>query len=95
MVVNFICGRSGCVHSDVRCLNTTMNEDPIERHKSRLSSRETDDGLTDIMGEASTEPNRCPNIRERAVRVQIWGELLDGTKPCAREALTFQSCQEM
>ena len=89
MVVNFICGRSGCVHSDVRCLNTTMNEEPIERHKSRLCSRETDDGLTDIMGEASTEPNRCPNGRERAVRVQSLGKPLDGTNQSARKALTI------
>ena len=32
--------------SDVRSLNTTIVEGPIERHKSRLASRETGDGLT-------------------------------------------------
>ena len=34
--------------SDVRSLNTTIVEGPIERHKSRLASGETGDGLTDI-----------------------------------------------
>ena len=32
--------------SDVRSLNTTIVGGPIERHKSRLASRETGDGLT-------------------------------------------------
>ena len=32
--------------SDVRSLNTTIAEGPIEKHKSRLASRETCDGLT-------------------------------------------------
>ena len=39
-------GHSGCVHSEGRSLNTTIVEGPIERHKSRLASRETGDGLT-------------------------------------------------
>ena len=37
---------SGYAHSDVRSLNTIIVEGPIERHKSRLASRETSDGLT-------------------------------------------------
>ena len=41
----YIC-RRGCAHSDVRSLNTTIVEGPIERLKSRLASRETGDGLT-------------------------------------------------
>ena len=41
-----ICGHSGCADSDVRSLNTTIVEGPIEHHKSRLVSRETGDGLT-------------------------------------------------
>ena len=67
----FIRGHSGCVHSDVCNLITTIDEEPIERHKSRPASREMDDGRTDIMGEASTEPNRFSNGRECAVRVQL------------------------
>ena len=39
------CRHSGCVHSDVHSLNTTIVEGPIERHKSRRVSRETCDGL--------------------------------------------------
>ena len=45
-VVNFFSGRNGFGDRDVRSLNTTV-EGPIGRHKSRLASRETDDGLTD------------------------------------------------
>ena len=41
-----MCGHSGRVQSDVRSLNTTIVEGPIESHKSRLASRETGDGLT-------------------------------------------------
>ena len=40
------CGHSGCVQSDVRSLNMTIVEGPIERHKSRLASSETGYGLT-------------------------------------------------
>ena len=39
-------GHSACVHSEGCSLNTTIVEGPIERHKSRLASRETGDGLT-------------------------------------------------
>ena len=35
-----------CVQSDVRSLITTIVEGPIDRHKSRLASCETGDGLT-------------------------------------------------
>ena len=42
----YICGHSGCAHGDVHSLNTTIVEGPIERHKSRLGSRKTEDGLT-------------------------------------------------
>ena len=37
---------SGCVHSEGRSLNTTIVDGPIERHKPRVASRETGDGLT-------------------------------------------------
>ena len=58
----------------VRSLNTTIVEGSIERHNSRLASRETGDRLTgtyDAVGEAWTEPKRCLNGRESAVRVQV------------------------
>ena len=45
-IVFYVCGHSRCAHSDARNLNTTIVEGPIERHKSRLASRETGDGLT-------------------------------------------------
>ena len=41
-----ICGHSRCADRDVRSLNTTIIEGPIERHKLRLASRETGDRLT-------------------------------------------------
>ena len=65
-------GCSGVAYTDVRSLNTPIVEDLIERHKSRLASRETGDGLTStqIVGEAWTGPNRCPNGHESAGRVQ-------------------------
>ena len=43
---HYIYGHGGRVQSDVRSFNTTIVEGPIERHKSRLASRETGDGLT-------------------------------------------------
>ena len=46
---------SGCVHSEGRSLNTTIIEGPTERHKSRLASRETCDGLTGTLGEGSLD----------------------------------------
>ena len=47
-------GHSGCVHSEGRSLNTTIRG-PIERHKSRLASRETGDGLTGTRSGGSLE----------------------------------------
>ena len=52
-------------------LNTTTVEVPIERHKSRLASRETGDGpLTHMVGKAWTGPKLFGNGRESALRVQ-------------------------
>ena len=84
-IVHFICGRSGCVDSDVRSLNTTIVEGPTERHKSRLDSRETGDGLTGT----GTYIRGSLDCTEITVCVEAGGESLDGTKPCAREPLTF------
>ena len=72
--------------SDVRSLNTTIVEGPIDRHKSRLASRETGDSLAHIVREAWTRPNRCRNGRESGVRVYAWGRLPDGTKSYAGRA---------
>ena len=44
--VNYDFGQCGSVHSEGRSLNTTVDEGPIERHKSQLASRETGDRLT-------------------------------------------------
>ena len=54
-IVYYICRHSGCADSDVRGLNTTIVEGPIERHKSRLASRETGDGLTGTHGGGSLD----------------------------------------
>ena len=45
-IVYYTSGHSRCADSDVRSLKKTIVEGPIERHKSRLASRETGDGLT-------------------------------------------------
>ena len=77
--------------SDVRTLNMPIVEGPIEHHKSRLVSRETGDGLTVTYsgGKLGPDRNGAENGRASAVRVQTGGKPLDGTKPCARAALTF------
>ena len=70
-------------------MNTTIVEGPIEHHKSRLAWRETGDGsLAYMMGEAWTGPKRGRN-RRAIVRVPAWGKSFDGTRQCARDALTF------
>ena len=70
LVVYYICGCSGRVHSNVRGSNTTIVEGPIERHQSRLSARETGDGLTGIHSGGSL--NRTETVpkwpRERRTR---------------------------
>ena len=44
--MHFIFGHIGWADTDVRSVNTTILGGPIERHKSRLASSETGDGLT-------------------------------------------------
>ena len=57
--------------SDGHSLNPTIVEGPIGRHKSRLPSRETDDGLTGTYSRGTwTGPNRCWYGRESGVHVQ-------------------------
>ena len=64
-------GCSGVAYTDVRSLNTPIVEDLIERHKSRLASRETGDGLTGTHSGGSLDrTNHRPNGHESAVRVQ-------------------------
>ena len=83
-----IFGHSGCVPSEGRSLNTTIVEGPIERHKSRLASRETGDGLAGTHSGGSLD---------RTVSVPKWsrkcracaGLMVDGTKPRARQAFTI------
>ena len=84
-----------CVQSDVRSLITTIVEGPIDRHKSRLASCETGDGLTGtysggILDRTESLPKRSREHRAR----EGGGKSLDGTKSCAREALTFH-CPEI
>ena len=59
--------------SDVRCWNTTIVKETIERHKSRLASRETGDGLTGTFSGGSLD--RTESVpkwsRERRVRVGL------------------------
>ena len=52
--------------------------------------------LAHIVGEAwiGLETNRCPSDDESTVRVQAWGEPLDGTRTCALEALTIHSVRK-
>ena len=62
---------SGCAHSDVRSLNTTIVEGPIESHKLRQASRETGDGLTDTYSGGSLDrtesvPKWSQELRARA-----------------------------
>ena len=66
---------NGCADSDVRSLNTTIVEGPIERHKSRLLivARETGDGLTNTYSGGSLD--RAETVpkwsRERRVRAGL------------------------
>ena len=66
-------GCSGVAYTDVRSLNTPIVEDLIERHKSRLASRETGDGLTGTFSGGSLD--RTESVpkwsRERRVRVGL------------------------
>ena len=59
-----------CVQSDGRSLITTIVEGPIDRHKSRLASCETGDGLTGTYSGGSLD--RTESVakwsRERRVR---------------------------
>ena len=68
-----MCGHSGCAHSDVRSLNTTIVEGPIERHKSRRASCETGDGLTGTYSGGSLDRTESvPNwLQERRARAGL------------------------
>ena len=84
----FICRHRGCAHSDVRSLNTAIVEAPIERHKSRLASRETGDGLTGTHSGGSMDRTESVPKWSRKRRACA-GLMVDGTKPCARQAFTI------
>ena len=69
LIAHYICVNSGCADSDVRSLNTTIVEGPIERHKSRLASRETGGGLTGTYGGSLDRTETAPKwSRERRGR---------------------------
>ena len=89
----FICRHRGCAHSDVRSLNTAIVEAPIERHKSRLASRETGDGLTDAYGRGSLdgtesvpkwtrERHACAGLKEAARQDKAVRSLSDNYSCC-------------
>ena len=64
------CGHSGCAESDVRTLNTTIVERPIERLNSRPASSETGDVLTGVYsGGTLDRTESVPKGYESAVRV--------------------------
>ena len=86
-IVFYVCGHSRCAHSDARNLNTTIVEGPIERHKSRLASRETGDGLTGTYsGESLDRTESVPKrSRERRARASCSQSLTaSSVVPCPR-----------
>ena len=87
-LVNYIFGHSGCVHSEGRSLSTTIVEGQIERHKSRLASRETGDGLTGTHGGGSLDRTESVPKWSRKRRACA-GLMVDATKPCACQAFTI------
>ena len=81
-----ICGHSGYLQSDVRSLKTTIVEGLIERHKSRLESRETCGGLTGTYSRGSLD--RTESVpkwsRERRAR--------PGLREASRRDKAVRSC---
>ena len=69
-IVYYIYGHSGCAHSDVRSLKTTIVEGPIERITASSTRDRRRVHWHIEWGGAWTGPNRCRNGRESAVRVQ-------------------------
>ena len=68
---HYICGHGGCADSDVRSLSTIIvaGRSSAANH-GWLHARQATGSLAHIVGEAWTGPNRCPNGRESAVRVE-------------------------
>ena len=75
----YILGDSGCAHSEGRSLNTTIVERPIERHKSRLASRETGDGLTDTHSAGSL--NRTQSVPKWSRKRRACAGLKEASQP--------------
>ena len=70
-------------------------EGPIERHKSRVASRETGDGLTGTYSGGSLGGTEFVAKWSRERRAHQAGEeRLDEIKPCARQALTTPSVRK-
>ena len=57
--------------SEVRRLNTTIVERPIERHKSGLASRETGDGLTGTYSGGSLDRTELLYVKESIIIVIV------------------------
>ena len=94
---HYIFGNSGCIHSEGRSLNTTVVEWPIERHKSRLASRETGNGLTGThsggsLDRAESVPKwsrmrrACAGLKEASQR----DEAMSSMPPFRREKDSFR-----
>ena len=92
----YICGHSGCAHSDVRSWETTIVEGPIERHISRLVLRETGDGLTATYSGGSLD--RAESVlkwsRERRARPSL-REASRRDKTVRSISLNHSLCPEM
>ena len=92
-MVHYIFGHSACVHSEGCGLNTTIVEGLIDRHKSRLASRETGDGLTGTQSGGTLD--RTESVPKWSRKRRACADLMvDGTKPCARQAFTILHCPE-
>ena len=94
-IVHYICGHSGCADSDVRSLNMTIVEGPIERHKSRLASREIGDGLTGTSSGGSLDLAESVAKWSRERRAQPGRRETRGRDKAVRSSLHHSLCPEM
>ena len=82
--------------SYTRTLNTTTVEGPIVRHKSRLASRETDDGLTRTYSGESLDRTESVAKRSRERRAHPGrGEAPGREKAVSSSSLTHLPCAEI
>ena len=92
--------------NNVRSLNTTIIEGSIDRHKSRLASREACDGLTgtysggsldrtESVPKWSRERRARPGLREAPGQDKAVREALGRDKAVSWVSLTYSICTEM